>query len=172
MFTGVNDTADKFFHWRWTVLMTEDCSFCKTISSCRYCHWKRRKGTSHTLIRGPWGRQNYFKPISGHRSRPRPPILSLEGPRGHQNYFKPKRHYLVLAASGASDQDVWGVFGCNFSWQFQWHHRHVRRRWPEINMSKSEKSAYTCIQHVLANNFFLQISLKFCVFWNPYWIFE
>jgi hypothetical protein len=145
MFTGVNDTADKFFHWRWTVLMTEDCSFCKTISSCRYCHWKRRKGTSHTLIRGPCG---------------------------CQNYFKPKRHYLVLAASGASDQDVWGVFGCNFSWQFQWHHRHVRRRWPEINMSKSEKSAYTCIQHVLANNFFLQISLKFCVFWNPYWIFE
>jgi hypothetical protein len=53
---------------------------------------KRRKGTSHTLIRDPGGRQNYFKP---------------------------KRHYLVLAASGASDQDVWGVYGCNFSWRFQ-----------------------------------------------------
>ncbi len=37
-------------------------------------------GTLHILIRGPWGRQNYFKP---------------------------KRWYLVLAASGASDQDVW-----------------------------------------------------------------
>jgi hypothetical protein len=48
---------------------------------------KRRKGTSHILIRGPGGRQNYFKP---------------------------KRHYFVLAASGASDQDVWGVYGCNF----------------------------------------------------------
>jgi hypothetical protein len=23
---------------------------------------------------------------------------------------------LVLAASGASDQDVWDVYGCNFSW--------------------------------------------------------
>ncbi len=61
---------------------------------------KTRKGTSQTLIRGPWGRQSYFKP---------------------------KRHYLVLAASGASDQDVWDVFGCNFSWRFQLHHR---RPWP------------------------------------------
>jgi hypothetical protein len=41
---------------------------------------KRHKSTSHILIRGPGGRQNYFKP---------------------------KRHYLVFAASGASDQDVW-----------------------------------------------------------------
>jgi hypothetical protein len=40
---------------------------------------KTRKGTSQTLIRGPGGRQSYFKP---------------------------KRHYLILAASGASDQDV------------------------------------------------------------------
>jgi len=45
---------------------------------------KTRKGTSHTLIRGPGGRQNYFKP---------------------------KWHYLVLAASGVSDQDVWGIYG-------------------------------------------------------------
>jgi hypothetical protein len=52
---------------------------------------KTRKGTSHTLIRGPGGRQNYFKP---------------------------KWHYLVLAASGASDQDVWDVYECNFSWRF------------------------------------------------------
>jgi hypothetical protein len=52
---------------------------------------KTRKGTSQTLIRDP---------------------------EGHQSYFKPKGHYLVLAASGASDQDVWGVFGCNFSWWF------------------------------------------------------
>jgi hypothetical protein len=40
---------------------------------------KTRKGTSQTLIRGPGGRQNYLKP---------------------------KWHYLVLAAPGASDQDV------------------------------------------------------------------
>jgi hypothetical protein len=53
---------------------------------------KTRKGTSQTLIRGPGG---------------------------SQSYFKPKQHYLVLAASGASDQNVWGVFGCNFSWRFQ-----------------------------------------------------
>ncbi len=65
------------------------------------------------------------KTISGRRSRPRPPILSLEGPGGRQSYFKPKRHYLVLAASEASDQYVWGVFGCNFSWRFQWHHRRL-----------------------------------------------
>jgi hypothetical protein len=48
---------------------------------------KRRKGTSHILIRGPGGRQNYFKP---------------------------KRHYLVLAASGASDQDVWVFMDATF----------------------------------------------------------
>jgi hypothetical protein len=53
---------------------------------------KTRKGTSQTLIRGPGGRKSYSKP---------------------------KRHYLVLTASGASDQDVWVVFGCNFSWRFQ-----------------------------------------------------
>jgi hypothetical protein len=40
---------------------------------------KTRQGTSQTLIRGPGGRQSYFKP---------------------------KRHNLVLAASGDSDQDV------------------------------------------------------------------
>jgi hypothetical protein len=63
---------------------------------------KRRKGPSHALIRGPWGRQNYCKP---------------------------KRHYLVLATSGASDQDVWGVYGCNFLWRFQWHYRGP---WPTL----------------------------------------
>ncbi len=82
------------------------------------------------------------KTISGRRSRPRPPILSLDtsmktrkgtsntlirGPGGRQSYFKPKWHYSVLAASGPSDQDVWGVFGCKFSRRFQWHHR---RPWP------------------------------------------
>ncbi len=59
---------------------------------------KRCIGTSHTLIRGPWG---------------------------SQNFFKPKRHYLVLVASVASDLDVWGVYGCNFSWRFQWHHQRL-----------------------------------------------
>ncbi len=24
-------------------------------------------------------------------------------------------------ASGASDQGIWGVFECAFSWRFQWH---------------------------------------------------
>ncbi len=65
----------------------------------------------------------FCKTNSGRRSQPRPPILSLEQPRkgakaphtpwdpwGRQNYCKPKWHYLVLTASGASDQDVWGVF--------------------------------------------------------------
>ncbi len=89
--------------------MTEVCSCCKTMSSCQshhgrqYCHWnshENAQGTSQTLIRGPGG---------------------------GQSYFKPKWHYLVLAASGASDKDVWGVFRCSFSWRFQWHHR---RPWP------------------------------------------
>ncbi len=92
--------------------MTEVCSSCQTISGRRSrprppklataadivigTAMKTCKGTSHTLIRGPGGRQNYFKP---------------------------KWHYLVLAASGVSDQDVWGVFERNFSWRFLWHHR-------------------------------------------------
>jgi hypothetical protein len=29
---------------------------------------------------------------------------------------------VFLAASGVSDQGVWGVYGCAFSWQFQWHY--------------------------------------------------
>ncbi len=75
----------------------------------------------------------------GRRSRTRPPMVSLEppwkvasvgtlhilirGPWGRQNYFKPKQRHLVLATSGASDEDEWGAYGCNFSWRFQWHHR-------------------------------------------------
>ncbi len=51
------------------------------------------------------------------------PYILIRGPWGRQNCFKPKRHYLVLAASEASKQDVWGASGCNFSWRFQWHHR-------------------------------------------------
>jgi len=29
----------------------------------------------------------------------------------------------VSAASGASDQGVWGVYRCVLSWRFQWDHR-------------------------------------------------
>ncbi len=51
------------------------------------------------------------------------PAHLIRGPWSHQNYFKPNRWYLVLAASGASDQDLWGAYGFNFSWRFQLHHR-------------------------------------------------
>jgi len=30
---------------------------------------------------------------------------------------------MVLGASGVSDQGVWGVYRCVFSWRFQWDHR-------------------------------------------------
>ncbi len=53
----------------------------------------------------------------------RTPHILIRSPWGRQNCFKPKRHYLVLAASEASKQDVWCAYGCNFSWRFQWHHR-------------------------------------------------
>jgi len=85
LFAGVNDTADKVFHrhciddrglfflqnylWPPKSDMIADIVFGTAM--------KRRKSTSHILIRGPGGRQNYFKP---------------------------KWHYVVLAASGASDQ--------------------------------------------------------------------
>ncbi len=85
LFASVNDTTDKVFHRQPLKLATAAKIVIGTAM-------KRHKSTSHILIRGP---------------------------RGRQNYFKPERHYLVLAASGACDQDVWGVHGCNFSWRFQ-----------------------------------------------------
>ncbi len=46
---------------------------------------------------------------------------------GHVRLWRPELSLIslkvVLAASGASDQDVWGVYGCIFSWRFQWHHQ-------------------------------------------------
>jgi hypothetical protein len=82
--------------------MTEVCSFCKTIS--------------------------------GHWSWPGSPILSLEKMQRHltppdhnplrlPKLIQTKMALCCLAASGVSDQDVWGVYGCNFSWWFQWHRR-------------------------------------------------
>jgi hypothetical protein len=65
---GVNDTADKVFHHR----PPKSATTAKIVIGTAMI---RRKSTSYTLIRGPEGRQNYFKP---------------------------KRHYLVLAAPGAS----------------------------------------------------------------------
>jgi hypothetical protein len=42
---------------------------------------------------------------------------------GHVRLWRPELSLIslkvVLAASGASDQDVWGVYGCIFSWRFQ-----------------------------------------------------
>ncbi len=102
--TGFNDNTVKFssgnkLYWRQRSVLSAKLYLAVEVSHSRqYCHWNRHErciGTSHNLIRGPWG---------------------------SQNYFKPKRHYLVLVASGASDLDVWGVHGCNFSWRFQWHH--------------------------------------------------
>ncbi len=95
--TGINDTGDKLYciDDRGLLLLPKYLRPPKTATTADIViepAMKTRKGTSKTLIRGP---------------------------EGHQSYFKPKRHYLVLAASGASDQDVWGVFGCNFSWRFR-----------------------------------------------------
>ena len=72
---GVNDTADKVFHHR----PPKSATTAKIVIETAMI---RRKSTSDTLIRGPGGRQNYFKP---------------------------KRHYLVLAAPGASIK-MCGVF--------------------------------------------------------------
>ncbi len=63
----------------------------------RYCHWNRHEKAHRHIIHPDQ------RPL-------RPPKL-----------LQTKRRFLVLAASGASDQDVWGAYGCNFSWRFQWH---------------------------------------------------
>ncbi len=74
--------------------------------------------------------QNYLRPpksstvadiVIGHSHENAQRYLTYpdQRPGGCQNYFKPKWHYLVLAASRASDQDVWDVYGCIFSWRFQ-----------------------------------------------------
>ena len=57
-------------------------------------------------------------------------------------------------------------------------HKKVISKISLTNMSKSEKSAY--FRHIFANNFFVcifqtffngfEISVKFFVFWYPYWI--
>jgi hypothetical protein len=95
LFTGVNNTGDKLIDDRGLLLLQNYLRPPKSATAANIVigtAMKMRKGTSHTLIKGRGGRQSYFKP---------------------------KRHYLVLAASGASDQDLWDVFGCNFSWRFQ-----------------------------------------------------
>jgi hypothetical protein len=96
-FSGIVDTGDKFLAF-WLFLTGEKCyrrcqhiddrcllllqNYLRPPKSATAADivigtaMKMRTGTSQTLIRGPGGRQSYFKP---------------------------KRHYLVLAASGASD---------------------------------------------------------------------
>ncbi len=100
---GDNDTGDKLYWWQRSALAAKLSPAAEVGHGRRYCHWN-----SH---------ENAQRHLTNPDQRPRRP----------PKYFKPKRHYLVLAASGASDQDVWGVFGCNYSWRFQWHHR---RPWP------------------------------------------
>ncbi len=105
LFAGVNDsTGNKLYWWQRSALAAKLSPDAEVGHGRRYCHWTQ-----------PWKRTKA------------PHISWSEAPGGRQNYFKPKWHYLVLAASGASDQDVWDVYGCNFSWQFQWHHR---QPWP------------------------------------------
>ncbi len=83
------------------------------------------------------------KTISGRRSRPRPPILSLE-----QLWKRAKAPHIPWSEAPEAAKLLqtkmtlfsfgglrglwsrcmgWGVFGCNFSWRFQWQHR---RPWP------------------------------------------
>ncbi len=82
--------------------------------------------------------QNYLRPpksataaniVIGH---------SHENAQRHLTYLdqRPRRPLKLLQTKlalfsfcglRASDQDVWDVYGCNFSWRFQWHHR---RPWP------------------------------------------
>ncbi len=94
--------------------MTEVWAFCKTNSGRRSRPWLPKSATAADIVIGT---------ATKRRKGPSHALRPLRSP----NYCKSKRHYLVLAASGASDQDVWGVYGCNFSWRFQWHHR---RLWP------------------------------------------
>jgi hypothetical protein len=90
----------------------------------------------------------FCKTNSGHRSRPRPLKSATAADivigtatkrcKGPSHALRPLRPPKLLqtktvAASGASDQDVWVVYGCNFSWRFQWHHR--RPLTPVININ-------------------------------------
>ncbi len=68
-----------------------------------YCHW------------------NSYENVQRHITYPD------QRPRRPPKLLQTKMTLFSLAASGVSDQDVWGVFGCNFSWRFQWQHR---RPWP------------------------------------------
>jgi hypothetical protein len=55
-------TGDKLYWQQRPVLSAKLSPAAKVGPGLWYYHWKRRKGTSHTLIRGPWGCHNYFNP--------------------------------------------------------------------------------------------------------------
>ncbi len=55
------------------------------------------------------------------------------------------------AASGASYQGVWGVYGCAFSWWFQWNHRQPH---------PTQVAEYCCL--FIATSLFLPHGSQFC----------
>jgi hypothetical protein len=87
LFSGVHDTGDKLYWWQGSALAAKLSPAAEVGHGNRYCHWNSHENAQRHLTNPDQGRQSYFKP---------------------------KRHYLVLAASGASDQDVWGVFDATF----------------------------------------------------------
>ncbi len=114
LFTGVNKPAinclpvsttppinfsgnNKLYWWQRFVLSAKLSPAAEVGHGRRYCHWNSHEKAQRHLTH---------------------PDQALEA----ASYIKPKPHYLVLAASGATDQDMWDVYGCNFSWRFQWHH--------------------------------------------------
>ncbi len=107
--TGINDTGgkcytgDKLYWWQRSAFAAKLSPAAKVGHGHRYCHWN-----SH---------ENAQRHLTYPDQRPRRPPKLLQT----------KTAVFSLAASGASDQDVWVDFGCNFSWRFQWHHR---RPWP------------------------------------------
>ncbi len=103
----------RFFGYFWLVSMTPGKNVIAGFNDTSdKLLWREKTAiypvASHTLIRGPWGLW------------------------GTKTYFKPKRRYLGLVSRAfrvpfgfGSLRDLWSgcVYGCAFSWRFQWNYR-------------------------------------------------
>ncbi len=85
--------------------MTEVCSCCKTISGRQSRPRPPKSATAADIVIG-----------NSHENAQRHLTYPDQRPRRPPKLLQTKMALLVLAASGASDQDVWDVYGCNFSW--------------------------------------------------------
>ncbi len=129
LFTGVNDTGDKFvtdFQWSQVSLIpainlspvtTTPAIYLSLVTMTPAINLLPVTTTSVIRVCGVSMNTSFHggsnETIGGRVRLRRPELLPF--------WFE-----VVLAASGASNQGVWDVYGCVFLWWFQWHHLRPR----------------------------------------------